>query len=217
MKVIATSAILIVIVTTPAFSQNLLVNGDFEDRAISGGMLFVNPGMTDITGWIVGGPNNVDLIRDAWVSQSGSQSIDLNGWGESSLGQWVPLTAGQQYVLSFWVAGNTETRWYSTPSVKSMDVFVGSLLLADNVQFDTQGKSSTTMGWDFRRFEFTANATGNTFVQFVSGNGSPMGIALDNVVVAPLSAAVPEPGEWAAMGILGAGLAGLVIRKRRAA
>ena len=26
---------------------------------------------------------------------------------------------------------------------------------------------------------------------------------------------VPEPGEWAAMGILGAGLAGLVIRKRR--
>ncbi|MFM7321576.1 MAG: PEP-CTERM sorting domain-containing protein [Armatimonadota bacterium] len=28
--------------------------------------------------------------------------------------------------------------------------------------------------------------------------------------------AVPEPGEWAAMGILGLGLAGLVIRKRRA-
>lgn len=28
--------------------------------------------------------------------------------------------------------------------------------------------------------------------------------------------AVPEPGEWAAMGILGAGLAGLVLRKRRA-
>ena len=29
--------------------------------------------------------------------------------------------------------------------------------------------------------------------------------------------AVPEPGEWAAIGILGAGLAGLVIRKRRTA
>ncbi|MFY7953854.1 MAG: PEP-CTERM sorting domain-containing protein [Armatimonadaceae bacterium] len=28
---------------------------------------------------------------------------------------------------------------------------------------------------------------------------------------------VPEPGEWAAMGILGAGLTGLVIRKRRSA
>ena len=26
---------------------------------------------------------------------------------------------------------------------------------------------------------------------------------------------VPEPGEWAAMGILGAGLTGLVLRKRR--
>jgi len=30
-------------------------------------------------------------------------------------------------------------------------------------------------------------------------------------------AAVPEPGEWAAMGILGAGLVGMVIRKRRSA
>ncbi|MFY7954214.1 MAG: PEP-CTERM sorting domain-containing protein [Armatimonadaceae bacterium] len=29
--------------------------------------------------------------------------------------------------------------------------------------------------------------------------------------------AVPEPGEWAAMGILGAGLTGLVLRKRRTA
>jgi len=29
--------------------------------------------------------------------------------------------------------------------------------------------------------------------------------------------AVPEPGEWAAMGILGAGLVGLVLRKRRTA
>ena len=29
--------------------------------------------------------------------------------------------------------------------------------------------------------------------------------------------AVPEPGEWAAMGILGAGLTGLVLRKRRLA
>jgi len=31
------------------------------------------------------------------------------------------------------------------------------------------------------------------------------------------ASSVPEPGEWAAMGILGAGLAGLVIRKRRQA
>ncbi len=31
------------------------------------------------------------------------------------------------------------------------------------------------------------------------------------------SSAVPEPGEWAAMGVLGAGLTGLVLRKRRKA
>ena len=33
--------------------------------------------------------------------------------------------------------------------------------------------------------------------------------------VTPVSGAVPEPGEWAAMGILGAGLTGLVLRNRR--
>lgn len=31
----------------------------------------------------------------------------------------------------------------------------------------------------------------------------------------PVSNAVPEPGEWAAMGVLGAGLGGLVLRARR--
>ncbi len=39
----------------------------------------------------------------------------------------------------------------------------------------------------------------------------------NNPVDAGGEQAVPEPGEWAAMGILGAGLAGLVIRKRRVA
>ena len=34
-------------------------------------------------------------------------------------------------------------------------------------------------------------------------------------VISGAPAAVPEPGEWAGMGILGAGLAGLVLRRRR--
>jgi len=37
------------------------------------------------------------------------------------------------------------------------------------------------------------------------------------VIFGQVPGAVPEPGEWAAMGILGAGLTGLVIRKRRMA
>jgi len=50
---------------------------------------------------------------------------------------------------------------------------------------------------DYRNLRFNGNVSG------AAGPGS--------------GGAVPEPSEWAAMGLLGAGLAGLVIRKRRSA
>ena len=203
-----------------SMAQNLLVNGDFEENAISGGMSFEYPGSTNITGWTIGGPNNVDLIRDAWVAQSGFQSIDLNGWGASSIGQSVSLIAGTTYNVSFWVAGNTETRWYATSAIKSMNVFIGTDLLAGNVTFDTTGKSGADMGWEKREFSFVASNTQNYFLNFVSTMDSPMGMALDNISVTavtnnPTNNAVPEPSEWAAMSLLGAGLLGLVVRGRK--
>jgi choice-of-anchor C domain-containing protein len=202
-------------------AQNLVVNGDFESTAITGGMSFENPGSTVITNWVVGGPSNVDLIRDAWTAQSGYQSIDLNGWGASSIGQSVSLTAGTTYNISFWIAGNTETRFYSTSAVKSMNVYIGTDLLAGNVTFDTTGKSASNMGWEQRDFTFLASTTQNYFLNFVSTMDSPMGIALDNVSITAVTNnptnnnAVPEPSEWAAMGLLGAGLLGLVVRCRK--
>jgi len=206
--------------STGAMAQNLLVNGDFESTSISGGMSFENPGSTVITNWVVGGPSNVDLIRDGWTAQSGFQSIDLNGWGASSIGQSVSLSAGTTYNVSFWVAGNTETRWYSTSSVKSMNVFIGTDLLAGNVTFDTTGKSGTDMGWEKREYSFVASSTQNYFLNFVSTMDSPMGMALDNVSITAVSNnagnnAVPEPSEWAVMGLLGAGLLGLVVKNRK--
>jgi hypothetical protein len=47
-----------------------------------------------------------------------------------------------------------------------------------------------------------------------------MGMALDNVSITAVSNnpgnnAVPEPSEWAAMGLLGAGLLGLVVKNRK--
>ena len=206
--------------STGAMAQNLLSNGSFEDTAISGGMSFEYPGSTVITNWVIGGPNNVDLIRDGWAAQSGYQSIDLNGWGASSIGQSVSLLAGTTYNVSFWVAGNTETRFYSTSAIKSMNVFIGTDLLAGNVTFDTTGKSATDMGWEKREYSFVASSTQNYFLNFVSNMGSPMGMALDNVSVTavtnnPTNNAVPEPSEWAAMGLLGAGLLGLVVRGRK--
>lgn len=46
---------------------------------------------------------------------------------------------------------------------------------------------------------------------------APAGISVPAPIVGAASTVVPEPGEWAAMGVLGAGLAGLLVRARRRA
>jgi hypothetical protein len=101
-----------------------------------------------------------------------------------------------------------------------MNVFIGTDLLAGNVTFDTTGKSAADMGWEKREYSFVASSTQNYFLNFVSTMDSPMGMALDNVSVTavtnnPGNNAVPEPSEWAAMGLLGTGLLGLVVRGRK--
>ena len=90
---------------------------------------------------------------------------------------------------------------------------------------------------DSNAYALNVNATGDTFLGYVSDT------SLTSVTVSPASGAstlyagttkfmlgnrktggttggggaVPEPGEWAAMGVLAAGLAGLVLRKRKQA
>lgn len=54
---------------------------------------------------------------------------------------------------------------------------------------------------------------GNKILAF-SDSGSAI-TANGSVTLKGVNYAVPEPGEWAAMGILGAGLGGLVIRARK--
>ena len=48
---------------------------------------------------------------------------------------------------------------------------------------------------------------------FLSGTLNDWGMTITSGTSAP--SAVPEPGEWAALGVLGFGLVGLVVRGRR--
>ncbi len=61
-------------------------------------------------------------------------------------------------------------------------------------------KTLAVLGLNTGTWKFGYGSAGDTVTLEIGGSGG----------------AVPEPGEWAAMGILGAGLAGLVLRKRRA-
>ncbi len=64
--------------------------------------------------------------------------------------------------------------------------------------------AATFNGGTYSRFMTTVNGTLQTGSSTTGGGGTTTG-----------GGGVPEPGEWAAMGILGAGLTGLVLRKRR--
>jgi hypothetical protein len=83
-----------------------------------------------------------------------------------------------------------------------MDVPSGSVLGIDYLVGDGAGQTSTGK-------VYFSPSNGNTGGGTTTGGGSTGGNG--NGTGDP----VPEPGEWAAMGILGAGLLGLMARGRR--
>lgn len=113
-----------------------------------------------------------------------------------------------------WSRGGTngDRGWFVRSSADSYASDLYSVFTANGtavglnpVDINLSGFTGLTSPTTFRFYTYT-NSTGR-YVDFRNlrfNSNSP-------------GAAVPEPGEWAAIGILGAGLAGLVIRKRRSA
>ncbi len=86
-----------------------VVNGSFELGTDPGGsFLTVNAGESSITGWTVDS-GSVDYIGGYWAASDGLRSIDMNGLTTGSISQTITgLTIGQQYRVSFDLAGNTD-------------------------------------------------------------------------------------------------------------
>lgn len=185
-----------------AIAANLVTNGDFESLGNTYGAVqtFGNHS-PELTGWIVG-LNSVDLVENSfWNSASGSYSLDLNGLKKGEIHQSLNTVNGQQYQLSFDLAGN----FSGGPAIKTLSVNLGPNGI---YKFDTSGKSASNMGWIHYTTTFVAisNATTLSFLSNVSGNAGP---ALDNIAVT----AVPEP-ETFAMLLTGLGLMGAIARRR---
>jgi len=216
----ATAALAAIASAAPAFAANLIVNGDFEARAISpAGFLLAGDG-ADIGGWRVVGParNSVALFDTdrtepniRFEAQSGRTSLDITGGGNtgltSGITQTVDTIAGQVYRLSFWV-GNADGSGngnYTRPSTVMLQINEGALRAFTNAEVTFH-----EVNWLLESFTFTASNAHTTISFF---NGTPIGDAyagLDNVRLA----AVPEPASWALM-ISGFGLAGAALRRRR--
>ena len=167
----------------------IIVNGSFE---ANGGGICDSPMFTTlpagnncITGWSIGGAG-IDYIHNLWQAADGTHSLDLNALNPGSVQQTFATIAGQGYVISFALAGNTE----GAPTVKTVAVDVGGP--ATLYSFNTTGHSDASMGWVTDTFAFTASgaSTTLTFSSTIQGSFGP---ALDNVTIA--DAAIPEPSS----------------------
>lgn len=183
-------------------AANLIVNGDFEVDAVPSGSPFVTTGA--LFGWNVN--NSIDLIGSYWAASSGAQSIDLNSTVGGSISQAFATTLGQQYRLSFDLAGNPD----GDPDAKLLAVLVRGGGVNELVSFDAGATSRSEMSWvsNFYDFVGTGSTMGLVFSSRVAGAYGP---ALDNVAVN----AVPEPGSWAIL-LAGLGLMGWTMRRRGA-
>ncbi|GAA1897388.1 choice-of-anchor C family protein [Streptantibioticus ferralitis] len=161
----------------------LVSDGDFEAPAANAPVVLYRAGQF-IGPWQVT-QGSVNITRsDAYQAADGQQSIDLNGDPPApingALAQTFNTTAGQQYIVSFYFAGN----FTCAPAVKHMAVQAAQT--TRDFTFDTTGRSATNMGWRPETVPFTATGARST-VRFTSTTdpNSRCGPTIDAVRVVP--------------------------------
>lgn len=159
-------------------SENLIVNGSFEEGPDIGGYLTLRADAT-LPGWRIV-KETVDLTGSYFKASDGDRSIDLIGTpGLGAIEQTIKTYPGGNYVLTFDLAGNPA----GGPPIKVMQVYAAGQSRA--FEFDITGKSIQNMGWEKKTWTFTASAEETIlgFEALTGTNSSNYGAAIDNVVV----------------------------------
>lgn len=152
------------------------------------------------------------------VTTSGGQVTGMGTWESYSL---YPVGVGANYltVIDF----NTNTfsitdmlpygTGISQPPVYLTGSFTPSSNWVSGSNVAVTGNVNFTGGAWFSQLMADTGSVGNVKGYFTAG-----GVVGNNGVNSySLTAGVPEPGEWAALGMLGSGLGGLMLRARRRA
>ena len=172
-----------------------ITNGSFENGVANIGAFETLNAVdsTSIAGWTVSN-GSVDYIGTYWTAAGGSRSLDMNGLSAGTISQLINgLTPGQQYRVTFDLAGNTD----AGPTNKTLDVTAG--IGNNSYSFSIIGHDRNNMGWVMESFVFTADGISDllSFSSTVFSGGTPenpaaFGPALDNVAIS----ATPLPSTW---------------------
>ncbi len=203
--------LLVVVVVVAALAASaqasIVVNGSFEDAAMGysvppdGGFTTLYGGSTAIDGWqVIDG--SVDWINGYWQAADGTKSLDLAGLSDGGvLANTVTTVVGQEYTLTFAMAGNPDDNGDALQRTKQMLVTVDDVA-AEVFTFDTTNRTRSDMGWTWHSIAFVADSE-STILKFenIPGlNPAYYGAALDAVSIDP----VPEPATLLVWSILGA-------------
>jgi hypothetical protein len=208
-KKIALASVLAAGAATNA-SAAIVNNGSFEN-GLSGWTTFgsgTTPGI-GITVVPTGVPNGTgygDNIPKYDNSDHAAFFVDDNAI--ESLSQWVSLTGGTKYTLSFALLATASgaNNPFNFSLTNSLDVIFAN---------DTNNNFDVPVGsWKTFTYTFTSAYTGAYLLDFLftSGKTPAKDVLLDGVSITP-TGAVPEPATWAMM-LGGFALVGAAMRRR---
>ena len=115
--------------------------------------------------------------------------MDLSGNTAGTIQQDIATTPGQDYVLRFAMAGNTE----GLPTSKQMQVWWDDELV-EVASFNISGHNGTNMGWTYHEHRRTATAA-TTHLKFRSLANTFYGPGLDDVSLTATGSPASAPAR----------------------